>query len=132
MPEENVDVIRKVVEAFNRGGVEAALAYFGPEVEWVGPPEWLEDHLYKGHDGLRRLAAQWVENFDEYRLDPERFLDSDAGVVALLLTRGRIKGSSDPVEQQVTWVCRVSDGEVVHVQVYFSWQEGLEAAGVSE
>ena len=132
MSEENVNVIRRIVEAFNRGGVEAALPYFDSEIKWVGPPEWLEDHLYEGHAGLRRLAEQWTQNFDEYRLDPERFIDSEAGVIALLLTGGRIKGSVDPIDQPVAWVCQLSGGKVAHVQVYFSWEEGLDAAGLSE
>jgi ketosteroid isomerase-like protein len=132
MSEESVDVIRQVVEAFNRGGVEAALRYFDPEINWVGPPEWLEDHLYEGHEGLRRLASQWTENFDEYHLDPERFMDTGDEVVVLLFARGRIKGSAIPVDQAVTWVCQVRNGKAAHVQVYFSWEEGLEAAGLSE
>jgi ketosteroid isomerase-like protein len=132
MSEENVEVMRQVVDSFNRGGVEAALPYFDPAINWVGPPEWLEDHLYEGHDGLRNLAAHWNENFDEYRLDPERFIDMSDGVVALLLARGRIKGSALPIDQTVTWVCRFRSGKVAHVQVYFSWEEGVEAAGLSE
>jgi ketosteroid isomerase-like protein len=129
---KDVDVVRQVVEAFNRGGVEATLRFFDPEINWVGPPEWLDDHLYEGHQGLRKLAGQWNENFDEYRLDPERFIDAGARVVALLLARGRIKATAVPVDQAVTWICQVSNRKVAHVQVYFSWKEGLEAAGLSE
>jgi ketosteroid isomerase-like protein len=132
MSEENVEVVRQVVDSFNRGGVEAALRYFDPAINWVGPPEWLEDHLYEGHDGLRKLALQWNENFDEYRLDPERFIDGSDAVVVLLFLRGRIKGSAIPIDQAATWVCQLRQGKVAHVQVYFSWEEGLDAAGLSE
>ena len=69
MSQENVELVKRSFEAFSRGGIEAALSYFDPEVEWIGPPEWLEDHLYKGHDGMRKIASVWGENFDEYRLD---------------------------------------------------------------
>ena len=132
MSEENVEVMRHVVENFNRGGVEAVLPYFHDDIEWVGPPEWLDDHLYKGHEGLRKLASQWTDSFDEYRLDPERFTDTGTSVVVLLFTRGRIKDSELPIAQESSWVCRIENGKVTHVQVYFSWQEGLEATGLSE
>ena len=132
MSEENVEVMRDTLETFNRDGVEAALRYFDTDIEWVGPPEWLEDHLYKGHDGLRRLASQWAQNIDEYHLSPERFIDTGAEIVVLLSARGRIKGSATPIEQEVSWVCQVRNGKTAHVQVYFSWEEGLEAAGLSE
>jgi hypothetical protein len=39
---ENVELLRRTLETFNRESVEAALAYLDPEVEW------LERHLYKG------------------------------------------------------------------------------------
>lgn len=70
-PAQNVEVVRAALEALNRDGVEAALAYIDPEVEWLAPPEWLEEHLYKGHDGVRKVASIWRETFDEYRLDLE-------------------------------------------------------------
>src|SRR3954449_6963162 len=130
MSEENVEVMRQIVEAFNRGGVEAALPRFDDDVEWAGPDEWLDDHLYQGHDGLRKLASQWTDSFDEYRLDPDRFIDAGDSVVILLFARGRIKGSEVPIAQENSWVCRVENGKATHVQVYFSWHEGLERAGL--
>jgi ketosteroid isomerase-like protein len=132
MSEEDVKVMRDALEAFNRDGVEAALRYFDPDIEWVGPPEWLEDHLYEGHDGLRRLASQWTQSIDEYHFNPERLIDTGAEIVVLLSARGRIKGSATAVEQEVTWICQMKNGKAAHVQVYFSWAQGLEAAGLSE
>jgi ketosteroid isomerase-like protein len=77
---ENVEVVRRTLEAFNREGVDAALAYFDPEIEWLGPPGWLEKHLYKGHDGIREIAALWRENFEEFHLDLEDAIE--AGIMS--------------------------------------------------
>ncbi len=126
---ENVEVVRKTIEAFNSEGVEAALAHFDPEVEWLGPPEWLEKHLYKGHDGIREIAAVWRENFDEYTLDLEEAIEAgDVHVVALVYQRGLVKGV--PIEGRIAFDWEVHDGKGVRVQVYFSWEEALEAAGL--
>ena len=132
MSQENVELVKRSFEAFSRGGIEAALSYFDPEVEWIGPPEWLEDHLYKGHDGMRKIASVWGENFDEYRLDLDKAIDAGDRVVVLACQRGRIKGSSDWMEQQVGYDWEVRNGKGVRVQVYFSWGEALEAAGLEE
>ena len=67
------------IDAFNETSVEEALPYLHPEIEWVAPPEWLEDRLYKGHDGIRRLSAYWTQLFDEYRLIPQRVTDAGMG-----------------------------------------------------
>lgn len=132
MSEENIEVVRRTLEAFNEGGVEATFEHFDPDIEWVGPPEWLEDRLYQGDQGLRKLAATWVENFDQYRLEPERMIDAGDRVVVLGQQRGRIKGSAVPVVQQVGMVWTLRDARGVRVEAFFSWREALEAAGLEE
>ncbi len=97
------------------------------------PPEWLEEHLYKGHEGIRRITSQWSEQFDEYRVDPERFIDvGDEVVVVLLFGRGHIKGSTVPMEQKLGYVWEIRGGKGWRVRVDFSWNEALEAAGLGE
>jgi ketosteroid isomerase-like protein len=132
MSHEDVEVVRRTIEAFNLDGLDAALEYLDPEVEWLAPPGWLEERLYKGHEGIRRLASQWAENFDEYHLDPHEFMDAGDQVVGLVFQRGRIRGSHDPIEQRIGYVWEVRDGKGVRIQVYFSWEEALEAGGLSD
>lgn len=121
------------IEAFNEAGVEAALPYLHPEIVWVAPPEWLEDRLYKGHDGIRRLSAHWTQLFDEYTLRPERVIEAgERRVVILLHQQGRISGSGDRVEAPIGYLVEVRDTLVARVEIYFSWDATLEAAGLSE
>jgi ketosteroid isomerase-like protein len=122
--------VREVIAAFNRGGVEAALAYFDPHVEWIGPPEWLEERLYRGHEGIRKVASLWTEHFDEFRLDLDRTIDCGDHVLALLYQRARIKGSEDEIEQLVAQDYELRDGLATRVHVYFSWEAALKATGL--
>jgi len=132
MSQDNIEVVQAIFDLFNRDGIEAALGYFDPEIEWLGPPEWLEEHLYKGHDGMRKIAAVWGENFDEYRLDLERLIDIGDELVVLVYQRGRIKGTGDVIEQPIGYEWYIREGRTVRVQVHFSWEAALEAAGLSE
>ena len=121
------------IEAFNQGGVESALAFLDPEIEWWAPPEWLEDPVYMGHDGIRRLAAYWTELFDQYRLELVRIVEAgDDKVVILLNQLGQIRGSGDRIEGPIGYVAEVRGGLVTRVDIYFSWERTLEAAGVSD
>jgi len=121
------------IEAFNEGGVESALAFLDPEIEWWAPPEWLEDPVYRGHDGIRRLAAYWTELFDQYRLELVRIVEAgDDKVVILLNQLGQIRGSGDRIEGPIGYVAEVRGGLVTRVDIYFSWERTLEAAGVSD
>jgi ketosteroid isomerase-like protein len=132
MLEERAAPMLNAIDAFNETNVEAALPYLHPEIEWVAPPEWLEDRLYKGHDGIRRLSAYWTQLFDEYRLIPERVMDAGDGRVVLLLQQeGRIIGSGDRVESPLGYLAEIRDTLVVRVEIFFSWDATLEAAGLS-
>jgi ketosteroid isomerase-like protein len=132
MLEERAAPMLNAIDAFNETGVEAALPYLHPEIEWVAPPEWLEDRLYEGHDGIRRLSAYWTQLFDEYRVMPQRVMDAGDGRVVLLLQQeGRIIGSGDRVESPLGYLVEIRDTLVARVEIFFSWEAPLEAAGLS-
>ena len=65
MSEENVEIVKRAIGAFSDVGIDVALEYCDPEFKWWAPPEWLEDRLYRGHEGVRELAAFWTQQFDE-------------------------------------------------------------------
>ncbi len=133
MSEESVETVSRVVEAFNTRGVDAALAYVHPELAWHAPPEWLEKQVYRGPEGLRELAESWGQNFDEYRLELERVVDLGGNrALALLVQRGRTKVGGNPMELDIGWIVEVLDGRLARVDVHFSWESALEAAGLSE
>jgi ketosteroid isomerase-like protein len=128
MSEERAAPLLSLIEAFNEGGVEAALDYVDPEIEWWAPPEWLEDRVYKGHDGLRRLAAQWTQLFDQYRLEPDTVIEvGEDEVVLLLHQHGQISGSGDTVEGPLGYLVQIRNGLIARVEIYFSWEGTLDA-----
>ena len=132
MSEENVAIMRAAFDAFNRGGIEAALEYFAPEVEVIRP-EWIEGGLFRGHDGIRRIASTWTEHFDEFSVPLESVIDAGGDhVVALFTQRGRIRGTGSWIEQPIGWDCQVHDSKIVHVHAYLSWEEALKAAALDE
>jgi ketosteroid isomerase-like protein len=124
----NAEVVQRALEAFNRGGVDAALQYLDPDIEWWGPPEWLEERLYSGHEGVRRLASFWTQTFDEYRLDLDEASESGDTVLALCHQRGRMKGAGAQIEEPIAYIFELRDGKATRVDVYFSWEAAVDAA----
>ena len=133
MAQENAERLRGMIDDFAAGGVDASLEHIHPEVSWNAPPEWLEKRVYYGHDGIRELAASWEANFEEYRLEIERLVDLDSDrAFALIHQRGTIRGSGVEIEQPVAFIAEIRDGLVARIDVFFSWEAGLEAAGLRE
>jgi ketosteroid isomerase-like protein len=60
MSRQNVDVVRRMLRAFNDGEVEAIVAECDPTVEWEEQSIPGVDHLYRGHEGVRRWWAAAV------------------------------------------------------------------------
>ena len=57
MSQENVEIVRRVSDAYNRRDVEAMLDELHPDIEWH---PWLQIQLgggatvYRGHQGVRK------------------------------------------------------------------------------
>ena len=116
--------------AYNSGGIEATLPLFHPDVTWIAPPEWVDAPVYCGHEGMRELNALWRANFDEFRVQLEEVRTAGPRAIVLLHLQGRIKGSTQEIEQRASWVADFDDdGLVTQLRVFFSWEEALEAAG---
>ena len=92
-PPENAEVVRRAVEAFKRGrgrGVDG-LSPSGGRLDPL--PEWLEENLYRGHEGVRAQFA-WMEEFTELQWEVHelRPLGDDVLVHATLVGRTSPRG----------------------------------------
>jgi ketosteroid isomerase-like protein len=133
MSRENVEVVRKSFEAFSVGGVEAVIPFYLPDVVWYMTDRWIEDSVYRGHDGIRRLTAVFTDNFDDYAWEVHEIPDAQSGVVVLAEMIGRIKNSGSPVREPLGLVVSdFHDGKVGQVRAFPTWQVTLAAVGLRE
>jgi ketosteroid isomerase-like protein len=67
-----------------------------PDIEWVEDPERADSRIYHGHEGVQQSWERWLEQWDEYGAEAERFVDcgDDVLVVAREHGRGMTSGAS--------------------------------------
>jgi hypothetical protein len=133
MSQENVEIVRGVIEGWNQAGVEGVVGVLSPD--WIGHPfpEWPTDTIYCGRDGFAKLAAEWTQTFDEVEWRPEKLIDHVEAVVALTTLKARIRGSGIPISMPVGGVfTSFADGMVGEVRFFMTWAEAIEAAGLPE
>jgi hypothetical protein len=53
MSQENVEMFRLAVDAWNRQDIEGILAFADPEIEYVNAPGAVEPGTKRGRDGMR-------------------------------------------------------------------------------
>jgi ketosteroid isomerase-like protein len=147
MSQENVEIVRRAYENFNRyhrakagddaAEVEAAWAagreWLAPELEYREDPTWPGAGTYRGlEEECRRVWDEYYEDFGEQSFMPERFLES--GDQLVVIVRYSVRGTSSGAAAEVTQghLCTVRDAKIVKWEIYFDPQEALEAAGLSE
>jgi|SRR5262245_4404493 len=132
MPEENVEIVRRIHEALNARDEETLMELLDPEIVWVQNPNAPDPHTLRGHDGVRELGAMLDDAFEDVRLDVDRFLDGGEMVVALGQMRARGKGSGVEIREARAWVWTLRNGRVIRHETVADHAEALRAAGLSE
>ena len=132
MSQENVEIVRRAWEAWERRDMEALFALYDPAIIWeqrVTPVD-----LYHGHEGVRRFFKEWLDPFEAYYAHADEFIAAGDSVVARLRQGGRGRGSGVEVAMPVVWqVYRIRDGRVIRVVGgLMDRSEALEAAGLRE
>src|SRR5437879_7288820 len=112
MPEENIQILRDGIDAFNSGDVERILAFVHPDFEGSVPPEFsAEPDTYRGHEGIRRYFRTFEEAMDDVRFEPEQFWEAGDSVVVTMRVRARGRRTAIPVEQRFAQVWTLRDGK---------------------
>ena len=131
MSQENVDVVRRMYEAFHGGNAAGALACFDPEVE-VDLTRRLEGGIGHGHDELNRMISEWMGTFDEWHEEIVEIRDRGPQVYVLAMQHGRGKGSGAEVEERYALIYEVKGDKIARMTMYGEPAEALEDAGLSE
>jgi len=131
MSQENVEIIRRDYEAFDRGDFAAFLDDVDPEiVAWAHPRG--DAGRYEGKEGLIRFITDWTEAFDDFRHVPEEFRDAGERVLVRVRHEGRGKGSGIPVEARYWMVHHMREGKTYRVDLYDDEAEALATAGLEQ
>ena len=133
MSEENVEIVRRAYAALAEEGVEAMLAFTGPQFEMTTPSSLAtEPDTYRGHDGVRRWFDSFSDALEGVYLEGQEFRATGDQVFVVTRLRGRGRSTGIDVEQQAFLLWTLRDGLVVRGDVFAERGPALEAAGLSE
>jgi ketosteroid isomerase-like protein len=132
MSEENVEIVRRWIDAGNRADLDGWLSGFAPDAEWHTSGRFADRGVYRGRGGLTRYWTELQEDIEELTLSVSeiRAIGDKVFVAATLMGRGR--GSKARFEERAWLVTTCCDGRVERVEAYLDPDDALEAAGLSE
>src|SRR2546421_7756755 len=93
MSQENVEIVRRVSDAFRAGDLDTVFTLVAPEIEWdfSNADTWLEEPIYRGYGGLLAFFSKWIGEWDDYSFEFEETIDAGDKVVAVVRDQGTSK-----------------------------------------
>src|SRR5438105_1527072 len=123
MSQENVEIIRALWRAFERGQVPADA--FADEVEWHTATDMPDAETCKGVQAIRQMLAVGWENTLDPGLAAEEFMDAGEQVVVRWRGWGTGRVSKVPIDWNEAHLYELREGKVVEVREYRSWTQAL-------
>jgi len=126
MSKQNVELVHRVIEAFNRSDVEAAAALV-PNARIVPLRAALEGVVYTGPNAFREFWADATDAWSQLSIEVERVTDLEERVLVIGRLRATARGSGAGVETPVGWVVTFHSDSVTEFRTYPSREAALEA-----
>ena len=136
MSRENVEVVRRALEAWQRDDLDTFLSLADPAVEWHAALERVIggiEQCYRGIEGLRRFWSVYRTEFANFEVEGQELRDVHEDCV-LLLGHFRWRGPASGIESEspAGLVITLRNGKIVRSMDYLTHQEALEAVGLRE
>lgn len=114
MQSENLDLVRKALEAFGARDFDALLELVHPEMEFFPMTRTLAGRAepYHGHEGLRLYLEDVAAVWSEMEVVARRFSHGDDHVVVY----GRLRGTTVQgmtYDAPADWIWKIRDGKLV-------------------
>ena len=125
----NVELVRKGIDAFNKGDFEAMLQLGNAEdfeYDWsrsLGPNRG----IYRGLEGLREFVHDQWSTFEEVRLEAHEFIPRGQHVIVTATTHGRGR-QGVAVTAKSAQLYTFEGGRLVRITLYQDREEALAAA----
>jgi uncharacterized protein len=133
MSQKNLETVRGIYEAFDRGDIPKVLGQMEHNIEWNEAENFIyaDRNPYLGPQAVlegvfMRLGSEW----DGFTVTPEEWLDAGNRVVVLGNYRGTHKATGKSVQAQFAHVWGVKQGRVVRFQQYTDTKQFAEAVAV--
>jgi ketosteroid isomerase-like protein len=132
MPQENVEIVRTAMEAFNRRDGAALNALLHKDAEIVPVRAAVEGTVFRGADAGEQYCRAVEASWEDLRWDIEDIRQEADSVLPVGRIRGVGRGSGAAIDARAGWVAELRDGRITRFQTYADRADALEAVGRSE
>lgn len=132
MSRDNVEVVRKVYDAWTRSDPSLAFDHLDPEVAWEAIEDAPDAGTYRGHIGVKGYMDDWLGDFEDFAFEFGQPVEVDGRLVLEQWCRNRGRGSGAETEIHYAAVYTFRCGKVFTVKEYNAYAEALDAVHLSD
>jgi ketosteroid isomerase-like protein len=132
MSEENVEIMRRSIEAWNRRDLTTASALWRSdgEIDWLRAQGPLKG-VYRGYGERETFWDEFWSTFEDVQLETHGY--TQAGAEVVVPNTAHLRGRDGiEVTASSTFVYTVENGEITRLRMFQEQAEALEAAGLRE
>jgi ketosteroid isomerase-like protein len=134
MSQENITAVKDAYRAFADEGLDRFLEHWTDDLDHrsiEGAPD--DRGPIHGKNAMRDYLQDWIDTFDDYKVEPVELIDAREDlVVAVLRFGGRAKRSGVETAQTMAAVFEIRDGKIARGREYAIREQALQAAGLGE
>ena len=134
MSEENVKAVRDAAAAFNRGDLDTWSEFWTDDIDYRAIEGAIDDRgPMHGKAAVRAYVQDWLDNFDNFRSEAVELLDAgEDTVIAVVRISGLAKLSGIETDLTYAALYTIRDGKIARGREYWTRDDALEAANLSE
>ncbi|MEA2347328.1 MAG: SnoaL-like domain [Thermoleophilaceae bacterium] len=133
MSQENVEVVMRIINAYNKGDLETMLEYISPEFEFQPSGRFMDTKdIYRGRKGWIDFWEMFQAAWERISIETVRVEDLGDRVLYLGTFRGRGRQSGVETTTEAAMIHTLRDRQFIRTVTYATWAEALEAVGLSE
>ena len=129
MSQENVEIARRAIDAFNRRDIDAICECVTPDLEWFpAMPVTFAGGAFRGREGIESYVREVSDAWAEYRVVGEDLRDLGERVVVLSRVEALGPGSGAQVQSAMGQVYDFRAGKISRIRTYLDHAAALKAA----
>jgi ketosteroid isomerase-like protein len=130
---ENVEIVKRALDAFNRRDLDAYDDLYTPDYQWFPAlTGTVEGGNYRGRAGMEAWFVEASDTWEWFRMVTDELRDLGDRVLGLGRIEGRGRGSGVQLDAPAGIIIELRGDKISRVRTYLDHGEALRAAGLSE
>jgi ketosteroid isomerase-like protein len=131
MSQQNVEIVRRWVDAYNRRDIDGLIEISDPDIELQSRFVALES-AFRGYDRIRAYFKGLEDAYAHFAVIPTEFIDAGAAVLAVACAEWRGKQSGAEGQTPIVPAFWLRASKVFRTETFTDRGQALEAVGLSE